>query len=135
MRYVVVVDGKPGAYGVVVPDFPGCTSGGDSIEEALHNVIEAMSLWAEAAHDAGETLPQPRSVEALRKDPDVAETMAEGGMFATAPLLLETGRPAKANISLDAGLLAAIDEAAAALGLTRSAFLASAARAKIADAY
>jgi hypothetical protein len=45
------------------------------------------------------------------------------------PLVRETGRPAKANLSLDAGLLAAIDEAAAAPGLTRSAFLASAARA------
>jgi hypothetical protein len=36
------------------------------------------------------------------------------------------------TISLDSGLLAAIDEAAAARGLTRSAFLASAAREKIA---
>jgi hypothetical protein len=47
------------------------------------------------------------------------------------PFVLDTGRPAKANLSLDAGLLAAIDEAAAARGLTRSAFLASAARQKI----
>jgi hypothetical protein len=47
------------------------------------------------------------------------------------PLVLETGRPVKANLSLDAGLLAAIDEAAAARGLTRSAFLSSAAREKI----
>ena len=48
-------------------------------------------------------------------------------------LLIERdmGRPAKANLSLDVGLLAAIDEAAAARGLTRSAFLASAAREKI----
>jgi metal-responsive CopG/Arc/MetJ family transcriptional regulator len=37
----------------------------------------------------------------------------------------------KANLSLDAGLLAAIDDAAASRGLTRSAFLASAAREKI----
>jgi metal-responsive CopG/Arc/MetJ family transcriptional regulator len=39
----------------------------------------------------------------------------------------------KANLSLDAWLLAAIDEAAAARGLTRSAFLSSAAREKIAQ--
>ena len=37
------------------------------------------------------------------------------------PLLREAGRPVKANLSPDAGLLAAIDEAAAARGLTRSA--------------
>src|SRR5260370_483265 len=41
------------------------------------------------------------------------------------------GRPARADLSLDAGLLSAIDEAAAARGLTRSAFLAGAAREKI----
>jgi len=47
------------------------------------------------------------------------------------PLLIDVGRPAKANLSIDAGLLAAIDEAASARGLTRSAFLAGAAREKI----
>jgi hypothetical protein len=46
------------------------------------------------------------------------------------PLIIGAGRAVQANLSLDAGLLAAIDEAAAR-GLTRSAFLASAARAKI----
>jgi hypothetical protein len=47
------------------------------------------------------------------------------------PLVLEKGRPVKANLSLDAGLLAAVDEGAAVCGLTRSAFLAGAARDKI----
>ena len=48
------------------------------------------------------------------------------------PLLLDKGRPTRANISIDAGLLEAIDAAAKQRGLTRSAFLASAARDKIA---
>ena len=41
---------------------------------------------------------------------------------------MEAGRAVKANLSLDAGPLAAIDEAAEARGLTRSALLSSAAR-------
>ena len=45
---------------------------------------------------------------------------------------MNTGRAVRINLSLDAGTLAAIDEAANARGLTRSAFLASAAREKIA---
>ena len=49
------------------------------------------------------------------------------------PRRQSAGRPAKANLSLDAGLLAALDEAAAAKGLTRSAFVASAVREKIVD--
>jgi hypothetical protein len=61
----------------------------------------------------------------------MARAIAEGAALAIVPLLLDAGRLAKANLSIDAGLLAAIDEAAEESGLTRSAFLASAARAKI----
>ena len=131
-RYVVVVDGKPGAYGMYVPDMPGCTSMGETIADLLSNAQEALQLWAEDAVNSKEGLPKPRSIEAIRKDPGVAHDLAEGGVLAVVPLVMETGRPVKANLSLDAGLLAAIDEAAAAHGLTRSAFLASAAREKIA---
>jgi predicted RNase H-like HicB family nuclease len=131
MRYIALVDGKAGAYGVVVPDLPGCTSAGPTTDDALRNAVEAVRLWAEDAIDDGETLPPPRSVEALRADPEVSAALAEGSVLATVPLLLDAGRPVRANLSLDAGLLDAIDEAAKAHGLTRSAFLASAAREKI----
>jgi len=130
-RYVALVDGKAGAYGVTVPDLPGCTSAGKTTDEALRNAVEAVRLWAEDAIADGEELPPPRSAEALRADPEIAAAIATGAALAIVPLLLDTGRPAKANLSIDAGLLAAIDEAAKVRGLTRSAFLASAAREKI----
>jgi predicted RNase H-like HicB family nuclease len=128
---VAVVDGKPGAFGVVIPDLPGCTSGGASIDAALRNAVEAVTLWVEDAHADGEKIPKPRSAERLRADPEVAAVLARGGVLAYVPLVLDAGRPVKANLSLDAGLLHAIDAAAARRGLTRSAFLASAAREKI----
>lgn len=131
-RYVVVVDGKPGAYGMYVPDMPGCYSMGDTIADLLTNAQEALQLWAEDAMASKESIPKPRSMEEIRKDPGVARDLAEGGLLAVVPLVMEMGRPVKANLSLDAGLLSAIDEAAAARGLTRSAFIASAAREKIA---
>ena len=131
-RYVALIDGKPGAYGVTVPDLPGCTSGAGTTDEALRRAIEAVRLWAEDAIADGEKLPKPRSADALRRDPEVAAALAHGAALAIVPLVLDSGRAAKANLSLDSGLLAAIDEAAAARGLTRSAFLASAAREKIA---
>ena len=118
-RYVAIVDGKPGAFGVVVPDLPGCTSGGRTIDNALRNAVEAVTLWVEDARADGEQIPKPRSAEKLRKDPEVAIALAHGGVLAYVQLLL------------DAGLLDAIDEAAERRGLTRSAFLASAAREKI----
>jgi len=130
-RYVAIVDGKPGAYGVVIPDLPGCTSGGDTIDKALRNAVEAVTLWVEDARSDREKIPKPRSAEKLRLDPEVAAALAEGGVLAYVPLVLDAARPVKANLSLDAGLLSAIDEAAERRGLTRSAFLASAAREKI----
>jgi hypothetical protein len=51
----------------------------------------------------------------------VATALAEGAALAIVPLVRDVGRPAKANLSLDAGLLAAIDEAAAARGWSKIA--------------
>jgi predicted RNase H-like HicB family nuclease len=134
-RYVALIDGKAGTYGVIFPDLPGCTSAGATTDEALRNAVTAVRLWAEDALADGERLPRPRNAEELRSDPEVAEAVANGAALAIVPLLLDAGRPAKANLSIDAGLLAAIDDAAQEHGLTRSAFLASAAREKIANEY
>jgi predicted RNase H-like HicB family nuclease len=131
MRYIALVDGKAGAYGVVVPDLPGYNSAGSTTDEALRKAVEAVRLWVEDAIDDGEVLPPLRSVEALHADLEIAAALSEGAALAIVPLLLDAGRSVRANLSLDAGLLDAIDEAAKAHGLTRSAFLASAAREKI----
>ncbi|MGA8614733.1 MAG: type II toxin-antitoxin system HicB family antitoxin [Xanthobacteraceae bacterium] len=130
-RYVALVDGKAGAFGVVVPDLPGCTSGGATVDMALRNAVEAVMLWVEDARADGEKIPKPRPAEKLRQDPEVAAALAHGAILAYVPLVFDAGRPVKANLSLDAGLLNAIDEAAERHGLSRSAFLASAARQKI----
>jgi predicted RNase H-like HicB family nuclease len=131
-RYAVVVDGEPGAFGLWVPDMPGCTSMGATVDDVLQKAQEALRMWAEDAAADGEALPAPRSFEEVAKEPEVAAALKGGAALAIVPLLIESGRPVKANLSLDAWLLAAIDEAAAARGLTRSAFLSSAAREKIA---
>jgi predicted RNase H-like HicB family nuclease len=105
MRYIALVDGRAGAYGVVVPDLPGCTSAGSTTDEALRNAVEAVRLWVEDAIDDGETLPSPRSAEVLRADSEIAAALAEGAALAFVPLLLDAGRAVRANLSLDAGLL------------------------------
>ena len=130
-RYIALVDGTQGSYGVVVPDLPGCTSAGKTIDQAYRNAIEAVRLWIEDAEASGERLPRRCNLEQLRKDPDVTAALAEGAAVMLVPVLRDSGRSVRANLSLDAGLLEAIDEAADAHGLTRSAFIASAAREKI----
>ena len=131
-RFVALMDGKPGAYGVVFPDLPGCTAMGKTMDEALRNAIDAAHEWTEAVMETnGGKLPRPRTPDVLRSDPDTATALAEGAALMIVPLIFDSGKPAKANLSLDSGLLQAIDEAAEARGLTRSAFIASAAREKI----
>ena len=130
-RYFALLDGEFGSYGVSFPDCAGCTAMGETENQAYANAIEALSEWAHDAKAKG-ALPQPSTIDELRRDPDVAAALAEGGVFLSVPLVLATGRSVKANISLDQGLLEAIDEAARRAGLTRSGFMASAAREKIA---
>ena len=131
-RYVALLDGTAGAYGVVVPDLPGCAAMGKTVEQALRNAVAAVRDWVEDAVTDGDAVPRPRTADRVRSDPDVAAALAEGAAIMIVPLIRETGRPAKANLSIDEGLLTSIDEAAAARGMTRSAFIASAAREKIA---
>jgi predicted RNase H-like HicB family nuclease len=130
-RYFGLLDGKAGAYGIVVPDMPGCYGGGGTIEDTMRDAIGAMAAWADAMEQDGERIPEPRKLEQLRDDPEIAASIAAGAALVAMPLVRDLGRPTKANLSIDAGLLAAIDEAAAELKLTRSAFLAKAAREKI----
>jgi predicted RNase H-like HicB family nuclease len=132
-RYVGLLDGEAGAYGVVVPDLPGCTSGGATADEALTGAVEAVRLWIDDAIADGEVVPHPRPIETVRTDRSVAKALRAGAALVSIPLVRNSGRPIKANLSIDAGLLDAIDEEARRRGLTRSSFLAGAAREKIAS--
>jgi len=123
VRYIVLIDGKAGAYGVVVPDLPGCTAMGRTIEEALANAADALRDWVELTEGAGGLVPPPRSAEKLRRDPEVKVALSEGAILASVPLVRETGRPVKANLSIDSGVLAALDEEAKARSLTRSSMV------------
>ncbi len=42
-----------------VPDLPGCMSDGETPEEAVAHVRDAIATWIEAAHDLGHSVPPP----------------------------------------------------------------------------
>ena len=130
-RYAAIIESDGSSYGAWFPDCPGCVTMADSMDGVVEQAAQVLRLWADDLSSRDKQLPVPRSLESLRQDPDVADSFKRGGAAMLVPLLLDRGRPARANISLDRGLLEAIDEAAKARGLTRSAFLASAARVKI----
>ncbi len=59
MCYSVVVHGADeGGFWVEVPALPGCYSQGESVEESLRNVGEAIALYLEALEDEGWDTPQ-----------------------------------------------------------------------------
>ena len=74
MRFPIAIE--PGdentAFGVVVPDLPGCFSAGDTLEEAYANAAEAIELWVETTLETGGTIPAPGSLQTLHRDPDLA---------------------------------------------------------------
>jgi predicted RNase H-like HicB family nuclease len=48
---VVLEESEDGGYTVFVPSLPGCISEGDSVEEALRNIQEAIELYLEPVED------------------------------------------------------------------------------------
>ncbi len=129
MRFYIGVVHQEGdsAFGIHFPDVPGCFSAADTLDDLLPHAGEALALRLE---DEAE-LPHARSLEDVRNDEDVASELEAGAFLLAVPFFRLSGRTAKANITMDAGLLAAIDETAKGRGLTRSSFLADLARREI----
>ena len=132
-RYAALIDGEAGGYGVVFPDLPGCTAMGETTEAALVNAADALRDWIDVSEDIGAPVPPPQPIETLRADAEVAEALAAGALLATVPLIRHSGRPVKANLSLDSGILEAIDAEAKRRKLTRSAFIETMAREMLAE--
>lgn len=114
------------AWGVVVPDLPGCFSAGDTAEEAFANVVDAVQAHCELLAEDNLEIPTPRPLDNWQKDPQY-----EGWVWALVDVDVTRfeGKAEKINITLPRRLLAKIDDHAKARGATRSGFLAEAARA------
>jgi predicted RNase H-like HicB family nuclease len=125
--YIGLVHKEAGsAFGVQFPDVPGCFSASDDMDHVMSNATEALSLWAEDM-----TPPAPRSLEEIVSETDIAADLAGGAFLISVPLTENDTRVVSANISMERGMLKAIDTAAKRRKLTRSAFLAQAARNEI----
>ena len=124
MRYPIALE--PGsestAWGVVVPDLPGCFSAGDTLEQAIVQAEDAITAWIEVAIDAGQDIPAPSDIEALR----AAHPEFEGWLWALVkvdPAMLDDTLE-RANISLPRRVLRRLDARARSAGETRSGFIA-----------
>jgi len=126
MRFPIVLHTDDGVrYGVTVPDLPGCFSAGDTFEDALESVKEAIDLHLEGLIEDGGSVPVARSIAQHRTDPDFSD-----GIWAVVDVDVSRfdGRAEKINITVPRRVLAQIDTYARAHGSTRSGFLVDAAR-------
>jgi predicted RNase H-like HicB family nuclease len=126
-HFVGVIDGAGESWGVRFPDIDGCVGAGATAEEAVANAAEALRDVMSYRRRSSFPSPKARTLAEILASGEVGS--AEAAVLI--PLLLDTGRSVRANLTFDEGLLEAIDEAAKKRGLTRSAFLAGAAREKI----
>ena len=131
-HHPALIETTDAAFGLIIPDCPGCCAIGHSCDEVYENGVEALREWMTDRVAAGFPPPKPRDAFALRRDPALAEDFDSGSAIAMLPLLLDAGAEIPIDVSLDAGLLLQIDDAAKLRGISRSAFLAAAAREKIA---
>jgi predicted RNase H-like HicB family nuclease len=123
MRYPIAIEpgDKRHAFGVAVPDLPGCFSAGDTLDEAIDNASEAIQLWLETVIDDAGAIPEPRSIAEHQRNPEFA-----GWVWALVSVDLAqlSDKVERVNITLPARVLRRIDAAAKEAGESRSGFIA-----------
>lgn len=66
MQYMVVIEeADDGSFGAYVPDLPGCISCGDTREEAVQSIQEAIAVHLEIMREHGDEIPIPKSTAAI----------------------------------------------------------------------
>lgn len=121
MRYPIFIEpgDKKHAFGVVVPDLPGCFSAGDTLEEALDNAREAVAVWLESQVDNGEVVPQASAFSDHAKE-------YRGWIPSMVDVDLDEvlGESERINISLPKRVIRRLDVQASRANTNRSAFIA-----------
>ena len=123
IRYPVAIEpgSRHAAFGIIVPDLPGCFSAGDTLDEAMTNAEEAAALWIDATLDAGQPIPPPSSLDVMRRKREYKGLLF--GLISLDPALLDD-TVERVNISLPRRVLQRIDSKAREAGESRSSYIA-----------
>jgi predicted RNase H-like HicB family nuclease len=113
-------------YGVSFPDFPGAITAGRTLDEAREMAEEALAFHVDGMIDDGEAIPEPSSLESV-----MADEANRDGVAILVTLKTQAAKAVRVNITLPEDVLQTIDAFAQANGLSRSGFLARAARHEI----
>jgi predicted RNase H-like HicB family nuclease len=66
---VIIEQADDGGYGAWSPDLPGCVALGDTIDECLAEMRDAVDLYIEVLRERGEQVPEPRAVQVATLGP------------------------------------------------------------------
>ena len=127
MKFTIAIEAgtKKTAFGVVVPDLPGCFSAGDSVEEAFDNARQAINIYCEILAEEKKDLPVAKSMSEWQKDKEY-----KGWTWGIVDVEVEKlfGPAEKINITVPAITLRRIDAYVESHKVdSRSAFLVKAA--------
>ena len=61
MEYLVIFEKGDSSYGAYVPDLPGCVAVGETKEETMQLIREAIELHIDSLRENGEDVPEPHS--------------------------------------------------------------------------
>ena len=65
MRYTIVIEKAPRNYAAYVPDLPGCVATGDTREDAVREIRQAIRYHIESLREHGERVPEPQCTAAV----------------------------------------------------------------------
>jgi predicted RNase H-like HicB family nuclease len=123
--YIAVVHKDPSSdYGVSFPDFPGCITAGDSIDNAKDLSVEALLGHIKIMKEFGEKIPTPSKLDDIVADPDYFDVVA----FLVVSIPDIKSKTIRVNITLPEDILHKIDVTAKKRGMSRSSFLSHAAQ-------
>jgi predicted RNase H-like HicB family nuclease len=122
-QYIAFVSTDGPAMSVVFPDFPGCISAGKNFEDAVRMAHEALSGHVECMKDARLNIPEPSSLDEIKKNWEDWQEWKDSEYTTALIALVPSHETRKYTISMDSSLMARID----AVTKNRSAFLAKAA--------
>lgn len=127
MLYAIAIEkgDEDTAYGVIVPDIPGCFSAGDTLEEAFENIREAIAGHLECLVEDDEDIPLARPLGYHFDNEDY-----QGMTWAVVDVDVSRylGKTEKVNVTLPSRLIHLIDDKVAsdkARYKSRSGYLAS----------
>lgn len=124
-NYIAIVHKEAKSdFGVSFPDFPGCITAGQNIDETKDMALDALILHIQGMFEDGEQLPFPSKLEDIMADPDYADATA----YLVVSVPEARPRTVRVNITMPEMTLKQIDAAAKKRGMSRSSFLVHAAQ-------